>query len=391
MKQYNEFMVVEGTTTHKQSRKILCIFSLLFISQLPFFSTNPQQAMIIQTPPAVDNPDLLIILSPQYNQDTEILSAIHAYLTAVHNDLGWTARIIPIQKDQNTYQQIDTIIETSDHNHTVKACLMVGEDLNTALGGDTNHLEQPSILPWTTLGGTTAYESADQGIISKPTMMQICISLLYPPQHLTYEQKKDSLLFAFQKFTTQRHHPLQNTCRVFESSALNTNSKPLYQHLAHISPLEYTEDATAAELTDALTNSYTAFFVHGHSNPSGTDVAIQPNEGWFSAETLNTLQAPFFGADGCYTAGWWSIQTDNNHLDESIGTSWYAATIFSSQTIQAMALGLLSQNGFSTPVSFLENAMPDLLSGKTLAESLIGDITIGDTIIIGDPAFHYTI
>jgi hypothetical protein len=56
-----------------------------------------------------------------------------------------------------------------------------------------------------------------------------------------------------------------------------------------------------------------------------------------------------------------------------------------------MALGLLSQNGCSTPVSFLENAMPELLSGKTLAESLLGDTTLGDTLIIGDPSFHYTL
>jgi hypothetical protein len=56
-----------------------------------------------------------------------------------------------------------------------------------------------------------------------------------------------------------------------------------------------------------------------------------------------------------------------------------------------MALGLLSQNGFSTPVSFIQNAMPELLAGKTLAEAMIGDSTIGDTIIIGDPTFHFSI
>ena len=56
-----------------------------------------------------------------------------------------------------------------------------------------------------------------------------------------------------------------------------------------------------------------------------------------------------------------------------------------------MALGLLSQNGFPTPVSFIENAMPDLLSGKTIAEAMIGDTTIGDTILIGDPTFHFTL
>jgi hypothetical protein len=35
--------------------------------------------------------------------------------------------------------------------------------------------------------------------------------------------------------------------------------------------------------------------------------------------------------------------------------------------------------------------MPKLLTGKTLAEAMIGDSTIGDTIIIGDPTFHFSI
>ncbi len=384
-------MVVEGTMTHKLSRKILCVFSLLFISQLPYISTNPHQAMITEPTPEAHDPDLLIILSPQYQDDTEILQAIQAYRIAVHNDLGWDVQIINIHENENTYQQIDTIIETSNNNHSVKACLMVGEDLNTALGGDTDHLEQPSTLPWATLGGNTTYETADQGIISKPTTTHICISLLYPPHDLSYEQKKASLLFAFHKFTTQRSQPIQNTIRVFESSELNTYSKPLYQHLNNYSALDYTEDATTAEMTDALSTSCTAFFIHGHSNPSGTDITAQKNTGWFLAETLNIIQTAFVGADGCYVAGWWSTQKDNNKLDGSIGTTWYAAKIFTSTTIQAMALGLLSQNGFPTPVSFLENAMPELLIGKTLAESMIGDTTIGDTIIIGDPTFHYTI
>jgi hypothetical protein len=346
--------------------------------------------MTIEITTQENNPDLLIILSPQYNNDTDIRTAIQTYLTAVKNDLGWTAQLIPIQDNENDYQQIDTKIETLNNNHTVKACIMVGEDLNTALGGDSDYLEQPSTLPWTTLGGTTAYETADQGIISKPTTIHICISLLYPPQQLPYEQKKASLIFAFHKFTTQRHHPIQNTIRVFESSALNTCSKILYQQLNDCSTLEYTEDATTAEMKHSLTTPYTAFFVHGHSTPSGTDVNNEKNTGWFPAENLNTLQTPFFGADGCYVAGWWSNQKDNNKLDGSISATYYAAKIFTSTTIQVMALGLLSQNGLPTPVSFLENAMPELLSGKTLAEAMIGDTTIGDTIIIGDPSFHYT-
>jgi hypothetical protein len=333
--------------------------------------------------------DLLIILSPQYSNDTEIHTAIHAYIAAVKNDLRWDSNLITIDEDQNNYQQIDNLIETMNQNNTVKACIMVGEDLNTALAGDTDYLEQPSTLPWATLGGTTAYESTDQGITAKQTTIQLCISLLYPPQTLPYEQKKESILFAFHKFTTQRHQTSHDTIKVLESSDLNTYSKTIYQQLSQHATLDYDEDATTASITSCINTPYTAFFVHGHSNPSGTDVNAEKNNGWFPAENLNNINTPLFGADGCYTAGWWSNQKDNNKLDGSIDTTSYQTKIFTSATIQVMALGLLSQNGFSTPVSFIQNAMPELLAGKTLAEAMIGDSTIGDTIIIGDPTFHF--
>jgi hypothetical protein len=54
-----------------------------------------------------------------------------------------------------------------------------------------------------------------------------------------------------------------------------------------------------------------------------------------------------------------------------------------------MVLGLLSQNGFSYPVSFIENSLPGLFEGKTLAESMIGQTCLGENIIIGDPTFHF--
>ena len=383
--------MVEGPMTHNPYKIILCIFSLLFISQLPIFSTNAQQTMSIETSVLPEDSNLLIILSPQYKNDPDILAAIQAYITSVKNDLGWTSTIITIQQSENDYRTIDTIIETNNNNHTIKACLMVGEDLNTALSGDSDYLEQPSTLPWATLGGPSSYAYTDQGIIAKPTTMQLCISLLYPPHQHPYEQKKASLIFAFHKFTTQRHHPMQNTIRVFESSDLNTNSKTIYQTLNTASALHYVEDPSPTEIANALTTPSIAVFVHGHSNPSGTDLTTQKHTGWFSAENLDTLDTPLFGADGCYAAGWWSNQKDNNRLDGNIDATWYGSKIFSSTTIQVMALGLLSQNGFPTPVSFIENAMPDLLSGKTIAEAMIGDTTIGDTILIGDPTFHFTL
>ena len=150
--------------THKLSRIILTLMALLFVSQLPFFSTHAQDTSSKDLIITDEQPDLLIILSPQYERDTDICTAINSYITAVYNDLGWTSRILAIHENENTYQQIDNIIETTYNNHPVKACIMVGEDLNTALGGDCDYLEQPSTLPWSTLGGTTTYELTEQGI-----------------------------------------------------------------------------------------------------------------------------------------------------------------------------------------------------------------------------------
>ena len=377
--------------THNLKRLILSFLILLFIGQLPFFSTPAQETTTSNLYTFTEQPDLIIILSPQYAADNDISLAIHSYSTAVQNDLGWHTQILRIQNNENDYRSIDELIETTYQDHPLKACIMVGEDLDTPLGGDSDYLEQPSTLPWSTLGGPTVYNTTAQGILCKPTIQHICISLLYPTANLSYEQKKSFLLFAFQKFSTQRYTISPQTIRVLESSDFSTTSQPLYQQLSTYTTISYSQDATDSEITSSLSNSYAAYFVHGHSNPTGTDVNRQKHTGWFTAENIDDLQTPFFGADGCYVAGWWSDHRDNNKLDPSIDASWYGSKIFTSISLQAMALGLLSQDGYVTPVGFLETAMPELLSGKTLAEAMIGDLTIGDTIIIGDPTFHYHI
>jgi hypothetical protein len=379
---------MEGNMTHKPSRITLTLITFLFISQLPFFSTHAKEALSDESVRKTI-PDLLVILSPQYAQDPDVNTAIRSYSAAVKTDLGWNTRIIPLQENENDYQYIDTLIETASTTHPLKACIMVGEDLSTPLAGDTNYLEQPSTLPWATLGGTSSYELTEHGVLCKPTTIDICISLLYPTHELSYEQKKSSIISAFYKFSTHRHSTNPNSIRVFESSSLNTNSKAIYETMSTYDTLMYTEDPTDEDITTSLHQNYTAFFVHGHSTPAGTDVNIQKNIGWFTIDYLDQLHTSFFGADGCYVGGWWSNQLDNNRLDPSIDADWYGSKIFTSPTLQAMALGLLSQTGFSQPVSFLENVFPKLLQGKTLAEAMIGETSIGDTIIVGDPTFHF--
>ncbi len=351
------------------------------------FSVSPSSpiAAIIDV-----NFDMIIFVSPQYAQDTGITTAIESYISAVNNDLDWNTKVISLTEENNDYQKIDQILENYYVLYNIKAAIMVGEDIDTALSGDSDYMEKPSIVPWYTTGGKDAYEVSEQGIISKPYTMNICISLLYPTSALDYQTKKLQIISSFEKFTTQRKVAFDSDIFVFESSELSKHSKDIYQSLDNYGNLQYTEDPTESEIIDALDESYSMFYVHGHSNPAGTDVNADKS-GWFSAENVDTIETPFFAADGCYVGGWWSNQIDNNVLDQSIDGSWYGSKIFTSEHVQVMVLGLLSQNGFSYSVSFIENAVPDLIDGATLAESMIGNIFVGDNaVVFGDPTFHYS-
>ncbi len=333
--------------------------------------------------------DMLIFVSPQYSADAEIKTAINSYCKAVKDDLGWNAKVILVKQADNDFKAIDREIERFHGLYDIKACIMVGEDLDTALAGDCDYMEKPSIVPWFTTGGEDAYKLSDQGIVCQPYIMDICISLIYPTHDLSYQTKKSQIVSAFDKFCTQRSGYYLDDVLVFESSAVNTRSEGIYKLMDTYGTLLYYEDPTDLELSDSLDGSYSMYYVHGHSNPSGTDLNMADG-GWFSAALINEIKTPLFGADGCYVSGWWSGQVDNNKLDASIDSLWYGSTIFTSRYVQVMVLGLLSQNGFSYPVSFIENALPGLAEGKTLAESMISHICLGETIIVGDPTFHFT-
>jgi len=330
--------------------------------------------------------DMLIFISPQYANDIDITNAIEGYIFAVKKDMNWNIKIIYLTEEINQYEKIDQILEDYYNKSNINAALMIGEDTDTALSGDCDYIEKPSIVPWFTTGGMDAYEISEQGIVSKPYKMDICVSLLYPTSILDYETKKNQIINTLNKFSKQRTFYLNNDIIVFESSEINKYSKDIYKTLDQLGNLVYIQDPNISMIEESLDDIHSMYFVHGHSNPAGTKV----NE-WFSAENVDNLKTPFFAADGCYVGGWWSNQTDNNILDPSIAGSWYGSKIFSNEVIQVIVCGLISQNGYSYNVSFLENSSPGLINGKNIAESLIGNTFIGDNVIVfGDPTFHFT-
>jgi len=368
---------------------ITIIFLFLGICTL---SASPDLSAIKNTlsPTNLDSPNMLVFVSPQYADDYEIRAAIKSYTNAVNADINWNTKIIPLKKEQNDYREIDLIIEEHYENSNIKACIMVGEDTNTALGGRNSHMIKPSTIPWETMGGEDSYEISNSGIVCKPYKIDICVSLLYPTSDLDFNIKKIQIINSFNKFSGERNHSLNKEILVFESSEINKNSKNIYSNLENFEKFYYKQDPTDLEIKESLNSKYSMYFVHGHSNPSGTDTSAGSN-GWFSADYVDELDTPFFGADGCYVGGWWTNLYDKNTLTPSVSSTWYGSKIFTSKNVKVMILGLLSQNGLSMPVGFIENSWPDLYNGKTVAESIIGNYCLGDTIIVGDPTFHYDI
>jgi hypothetical protein len=156
--------------------------------------------------------------------------------------------------------------------------------------------------------------------------------------------------------------------------------------------LYYKEDPSKSEVIGSLEGSYSMYFVEGHSTPSGTDVNSTGSSG-IIASNLDELDTTFFGASGCYVDGWWSDFPDNNMLDPSItkGCPHFGAMIFTARQLRVMMLGLLCQSGYPYPISFIEQAVPDLTSGETLADSMIGNVYVGDCqTVVGDPTFYYS-
>jgi len=345
-----------------------------------------------------DNVDMLIFVSPQYADDGEILQAINNYKTAIKEDVNWSTKVIKINSEINDFKKIDNIIESYYENYTVKACIMVGEDTDTALAGDTDHEENPSTVPWYTTGGEDSYTMSEDGIIQGPQMMDICVSLIYPTSDLDYQTKKSQIISVFNKFSVHRHVYYTEDILVFIDAEMaqqnNNKARHIYQSMGDYGNLYYKEDPARSEVMNSLEGSYSMYFAGGHSTPSGTDVNSTGCSG-IVASYLEELDTPFFGTSGCYVNGWWSDFPDNNRLDPSIsieeGSPHFGAMIFTAPQLHVLLLGFLSQSPSYYCHSFIENAIPDLTSGETLADSMIGHTYPGDDqTVVGDPTFYYS-
>lgn len=346
-------------------------------------------------------PDMLIFISPQYKDDNEITRIIQEYSSAVKKDIGWNTKVIKVSSTENDFEKIDAVLEKEykESGGKIKASIMVGEDINTALKHDFTGRECPSTVPWYTLGKED-YVYPNTGVQSYNSEMKITVSLLYPAHNLDYTTKSDQIIFAFKKFSTNRDQKWNRDTNVFISSSADFTTDiytpERFSTLSAFGNLNHKVGPSGTEIQESLRRPFMMYFAFGHADYN-TVTLLEGGYGALSSEDLDKVNSPLLGIQGCFTDCWPSgIFEDNNVLDFSnnrpYGTqveaiSWFTEKIFSSPNVHAMVIGAPGQPGNS----FVSEAIPGLLQGKTLAEAMINHTySIGDSqTIIGDPTFHY--
>jgi len=364
--------------------------------------------------------DMLIFISPQYTNNTQVRQAIDRYVNAVKEDIGWDTKIINITPEINDFIKIDKIIEDyyRKSGGRLKGAIMVGEDINTAVKAEAPGQESPSITPWATNDDYTMIRVPETIVITDDTdktsealkgwkvlgelkRVDVVISLLYPPHNLDYQTRAQQIRSVFEKFSENRNKIHTKETVIFVDPELKS-AKELHQTLLDLlgghSEIYSKESPTKEEIEGTLNGEYMLYVTDGHGTPSAVQVSPPPNRSDFYAEYLSSLNTPLFLGGGCYTEGWWSSDYScsdwwcSGQLDYSINENWFGAKIFTNPYLRVEVLGAPFQGGAESPQrNFIGMAISDLIHNKTLAESLKGDLlwNIDSSIIYGDLTFHY--
>jgi len=366
---------------------------------------------------------LLIFISPQYANNQEILNSINNYITAVKNDIDWDVEIIKLTNTNNDFKEIDIIIE----GYKPEAVIMVGEDIDTALAAEFENIEQPSAVPWSTLGGENSYHILEESdfdsnqehgplegksiLYDRPYKIDVLVSFIYPVSTLSYDERSNQIISLFNRFSTGRNKNYGNMINVFVDYFCTDMNDPYcmdmrriesFRKLNKFGELSITEDEmTTQDVLNTYDMKYKAFFVDGHGNPS---TSFQ-----FTYNDIIKIDSPFVSVAGCNVAAWYSdYQEPNGLLDPPKSGGWFGDAIFHNQNIRVIYQNpaeakeiyqfsniaqqdLIEYYG-SDKIgldNFMYNGTEDFFGGKTITESVIGRIYSTEQFIFGDPTFHY--
>ena len=338
--------------------------------------------------------EVIIFLSPQYKADTGILNAIATYKTAVFNDIGWDVSTYLLTDAENDFKKIDETIENFYDFYPLKACIMVGEDIGTALHADTSYYghDAPSTVPWYTRGLEDAYRYTYQ-VTQAEQHMNIAVSLIYPNYNDSYSTKSNQITAIFNKFATNRSKVYDNRIISLLSVKGHGFCDPLCfsDRLVELGTLIQYEDPSEAELTEVLHGEYRMVVANGHAGPSAIWVKWIDGEAptiFYVNPHARGMNSPALLIGGCYVGGWDCSPCREDIYDPPQGV-WFGHQIFDNPDLRIVIAGAPCQRGYDGP-NFLSECIADLAAGKTIAEAMINKYFTGDSqTLFGDPTFHY--
>ncbi|MBU3907063.1 MAG: hypothetical protein KKA64_02310 [Nanoarchaeota archaeon] len=334
--------------------------------------------------------NMLIFISPQYSEDTDILNSINKYVVAVKKNLDWNTKIIKLDSITNKMDWIDKKIESLYNSDKIIVAMMVGEDVKTPLGEEAHgNQESPFVSTWAdTNEGINDY-SCKSCSCCKDYTPEVAISLIYPNNNLAYSTKKNQIISTFNKFAQQKQD-YGNDINLFMSEEFSTGSgnkgfsfSP-FGKLYLSGNLNTKINPTESDIFNSLSKSWKIYVAEGHADPSRT-ITNDDYSAQFYSKYLTDLDTALYLSNGCFTSGWFvdSSLNNNNLLDPPITSDWYGNYILINSYIRT------EFNGGEGP-DFTYCVAKMIAQGKTMAEIFIScNKNTGGVVMFGDPSLRF--
>lgn len=351
------------------------------------------RVLSLHVTPKVTQKQLLILLSNQYSNDSDIDDAISNYSNSIKPE-GWSTVVHKLSPSVTDFREVDEIIEDIDPYAT----MIIGEDTPTALRAELSGQEMPSTVPFYTTGGEDAYTINKGRITGNIYKCSIPTSLIFLNHDNSYDKKKNEIISTLNKFSTNRN----NIAETYGNKVVSyvsvegegigrSGADYIYSSIEPLGDLTQYEDAGQSIVDKVLIGEYKMVSAFGHACPSRIVVKWIGNYKVLFLANVHARKAktPMLMLHGCYVSGWKCKPCHTSILDPPTSI-WFGHQVIDSQHLRIVVAGFPIQGTHPDADNFVNNCIPDLANGKSLAESMKNKMIYGDdSTIYGDITFHY--
>ena len=377
-------MMVEGVKEQTKKHTIIILLSLLLTLSIYIVpqviapaitqnTTTPEETITSLSSSQYyhdqDKPFLLIILSPQYQNDSLIVNEIINYQQAIYEQPKWSSQIQTLTEETNTIAHIDALIDQYTKKYNLSAILLIGEDIKLATKTEYNNIIKPDIKTYSTLN-------------NKPNNTHVCISLLHPHPTDSYQQKQSDIINTLNRFSQKRTFNINSNSLIIEQKDLSIYSDKDYKELENIYHASYQKEVTATDVNTLFLDQFDLISLHGHGQPHQIMLNTTSNIK-ITSKFLSKINTEMVTIDGCYTDSMYKDQDDSQQV--------FLSSVCKSNTLHIGFFGLLSQKTSTEQHNVINTILSNVNHDHTIAET-INNAQIGfDFVFSGDPTIQIII